>query len=61
MVAKCDPRNVPSQRILMRVGAKSEGEMIKYEGGVEPGVREIECWYLERPLEVADEAGEKGK
>lgn len=52
---------MPSQRILMRVGAKSEGEMIKYEGGVEPGVREIECWYLERPLEVADEAGEKGK
>lgn len=35
----------------MRVGAKSKGEMIKYEGGVEGGVREIECWYLERPFE----------
>jgi hypothetical protein len=50
LVAKVDPGNVASQRILQRVGRR--GEIIKgwYSRPVDKGVkRDIECWYIDRP------------
>ncbi|KAG9232051.1 acyl-CoA N-acyltransferase [Amylocarpus encephaloides] len=57
LVAKVDLDNIPSQKILTRVGAK-RGEILKdfYARFIDGGKkRDIECWYLERPGTVASE------
>ena len=51
LVAKVDPGNAASQRIVIRIGAR-KGEVLKdwyalaREGGKK---RDIECWYIDRP------------
>ena len=50
LVAKVDPGNVASQRIVKKVGRR--GDIIKgwYSRPVDKGVkRDIECWYIDRP------------
>ena len=51
LVAKVDPGNVASQKIVLRVGAK-RGEVLKdwYSRSIDMGVkRDISCWYIDRP------------
>lgn len=57
LVAKVDPGNVASQRIVTRVGAK-RGEVLKewYSRAVDMGKkRDIECWYIDRPGVTVEE------
>jgi hypothetical protein len=59
LVAKIDPGNVASQRIVTRVGAK-RGEVLKewYSRPIDMGVkRDISCWYIDRPGVTESEMG----
>lgn len=49
LVAKVDPENVPSERIVKRVGAR-RGEVLEKHFALANGVqRDIGCWYIDRP------------
>ena len=51
LVAKVDPGNTASQRLIIRAGAR-RGEVLKecYERRIDGGKkRDLQCWYLDRP------------
>jgi hypothetical protein len=59
LVAKVDPGNAASQKIVLRVGAK-RGEVLKdwYSRSIDVGVkRDISCWYIDRPGVIEAELG----
>jgi RimJ/RimL family protein N-acetyltransferase len=50
LVAKVDPENVASRRILTGVGRRGEVLREWYERTGDGGIkRDIECWYIDRP------------
>ncbi|CAG8955423.1 hypothetical protein HYFRA_00010288 [Hymenoscyphus fraxineus] len=59
LVAKCQPANIASRKVLMRAGARYEGEIVKSSKGAR-GEVDLECWYLERPAVDAENL-EEGK
>ena len=51
LVAKVDPRNTASQRIIVRSGAR-KGEVLKeiYARSADGGKKtDLHCWYIDRP------------
>jgi hypothetical protein len=49
LVAKVDPGNIASRKIVVRLGAR-RGEVLKdvFMGNEGLGMRDLECWYLDR-------------
>ncbi|KAF7952416.1 uncharacterized protein EAE97_001913 [Botrytis byssoidea] len=62
LVAKIDPRNKASERIIAKVGAR-KGEVLEkfYSRRIDEGkLSDIRCWYLDRPG-VGGNGEERGK
>jgi RimJ/RimL family protein N-acetyltransferase len=56
LVAKVDPGNVPSEKIVVRIGAR-RGPVLKdaISRAIDAGKRrDLQCWYLDRPSQVAE-------
>ncbi|PQE05009.1 hypothetical protein CJF30_00004803 [Rutstroemia sp. NJR-2017a BBW] len=50
LVAKVDPGNIASAKIVERIGGR-KGEVLKeeYKRKVDEGKRDLVCWYFDRP------------
>ncbi|TVY57922.1 putative N-acetyltransferase [Lachnellula suecica] len=62
LVAKVDPGNIASEKIVMRVGAR-RGELLKeaYARKTDDGIekRDAYCWYIDRPAKVVNNTSEQ--
>jgi len=60
LVAKVDPENIPSEKIVVRTGA-SRGELLKgsYVRASGGARRDIRCFYIHRPIPGAGQNRDK--